>query len=75
MAALDRVKEELAYLKFWLGIVVVTAISLAGWLISSFDSAKPLAIGLATGELLLLTLVIMYLHRRIEGEIKVVGTL
>ena len=47
MAALDRVKEQLAYLKFWL----------------------------ATGGLLLLTLVIMYLHRRIEGEIKVVGTL
>jgi hypothetical protein len=28
MPQLDRLKEQLAYLKFWLGIVVVTNISL-----------------------------------------------
>jgi hypothetical protein len=31
MPQLDRLKERLAYLKFWLGIVVVTDISLIGW--------------------------------------------
>ena len=31
---LDRLKEEVAYFKFWQGIVVVTDISLLGWLIS-----------------------------------------
>jgi hypothetical protein len=65
LATLDRVKEDIAYLKFWQGIVVVTAISLSGWL----------AIALATAGLLLLTLVIVYLHRRIEGGIRQIGTL
>jgi hypothetical protein len=32
MSELDRVKEELVYLRFWLGIMVVTEITLAGWL-------------------------------------------
>ena len=39
MSELDHLREEVAYLKFWLGIVVVTDISLAGWLISSSDTA------------------------------------
>jgi hypothetical protein len=30
MSELDHLREEVAYLKFWLGIVVVTDISLAG---------------------------------------------
>jgi hypothetical protein len=32
MSELDRLKEQLAYLKFWQGIMVVTDISLVGWL-------------------------------------------
>jgi hypothetical protein len=39
VSELDHLREEVAYLKFWLGIVVVTDISLAGWLISSSDTA------------------------------------
>jgi hypothetical protein len=39
VSELDHLGEEVAYLKFWLGIVVVTDISLAGWLISSSDTA------------------------------------
>ncbi len=38
MSELDHLKEQVAYLKFWQGIVVVTDISLAGWLISSLVS-------------------------------------
>ena len=34
MAELDRVREEIAYLKYWQGIFVVTDISLIGWLLS-----------------------------------------
>jgi len=34
MPALDQLKEQVAYLKFWQGIMVVTDISLVGWLIS-----------------------------------------
>lgn len=35
MPELDMFKEKLAYLKLWLGILVVTDISLIGWLVSN----------------------------------------
>jgi hypothetical protein len=35
MSELDRVKEQLVYLRFWLGIMVVTEITLVAWLIST----------------------------------------
>jgi hypothetical protein len=47
VAQLDRLKEQVAYLKLWQGIVVVTDISLAGWLISAGDAAHPITVFLA----------------------------
>ena len=35
MSELDVAKEQIAYLKFWLGVMVVTDISVVGWLISN----------------------------------------
>jgi len=43
MPELDRLKEEVAYLKFWQGIAVVIAISLSGWLVSSGADAPSLS--------------------------------
>ena len=39
MSAADRLKEQIAYLKLWLGILVVTGISIGGWLVSNWDDA------------------------------------
>jgi hypothetical protein len=38
MSELDVAREKIAYLKVWLGILVVTDISTFGWLISSLES-------------------------------------
>jgi len=40
MSKLDGLKEELAYLKLWLGIMILTGISLIGWLLTSIHSAS-----------------------------------
>jgi len=34
MSQVDVLKEKIAYLKLWLGIMVVTDISLVGWLLA-----------------------------------------
>lgn len=39
MPELDRLKEHLAYLKYWQGIMVITNISLVGWLVSAGGTA------------------------------------
>ena len=75
VAALDRVKEEVAYLKFWQGISVVTGISLVGWLVSGSDSPDSLRFVLAVAGVLVLTSVAMALHRDIKRRIGHIGAL
>ena len=70
MAELDHLREELAYLKFWLGILVVIDISIGGWLMSSSDTAPTHAVWLALGGLTVFTAGIVLLHRRIESRIQ-----
>ena len=40
MSAIDEVKEKIAYLKVWLGIFVVTLITLIGWLVSNYKTGE-----------------------------------
>lgn len=70
MAALDRVREEVAYLKIWQGIAVVSGVTIGAWLISPPESASQLTFTLALGGVLLLGLFILILHRQIELRIR-----
>lgn len=70
MSELDVAKEQIAYLKFWLGILVVTDISLFGWLLSNATSADlPMVLG-GCFAAVVLTLGILFLHRRIGLQIQ-----
>lgn len=75
MAALDRAREEIAYLKFWQGIMVVSDISLVGWFVTASDDATFGLYTMALGMLAALSLGIMKLHRRIEQRIEATGRL
>jgi hypothetical protein len=70
MSELDVVKEQIAYLKVWLGIMVVTNISLFGWLVTSFDTAP---VRIVVGCIIAIITVssgIVIIHRRIERHIE-----
>lgn len=75
MSELDGLKEELAYLKLWLGIMIVTSISLVGWLLSNFGSTHWLLF--VSGIIVLISLGVgcFALHRRIEDRIEEVRRL
>jgi len=75
MAKLDHLKERIAYSKFWLGVMVVTNISVIGWLISATESAEWRAVVIAIVGVALLTIGIGYLHRRIENRIDEINRL
>jgi len=66
MSKLDRLKEQLSYLKFWQGIMVVTNISLVGWLVSTADGTRALTVVLAIIGVVALIFGIVVLHRQIE---------
>jgi hypothetical protein len=40
MSKLDVAKEQIAYRKLWLGIMIVSDISLMGWLLGNFRAAE-----------------------------------
>jgi hypothetical protein len=67
---LDVAREKIAYLKVWLGILVVTDISTFGWLISNVDSASAALLWAAVIAVVALTIGIFVLHRRIDRHIQ-----
>ena len=75
VSELDRLKEQLGYLRFWLGIMVVTEITLVGWLISTPNTADPVLWSLAAVGVVLLGFGIFLLHRQIERRIEEVRRL
>ena len=72
---LDRLKEEVAYFKFWQGIVAITDISLLGWLMSAVDAVDRLRAFLAVLGVILLTFLAVVLHRQVDRRIKDIGEL
>ena len=70
MSELDVAKEQIAYLKFWLGIMVVTNISLFGWLISNASTANGGLLAAGCVAVVVVTAGIAMLHRRIERQIQ-----
>lgn len=70
MSDLDIAKEKIAYLKIWLGILLVTDISTFGWLVSNVDSATTLLLWAAVIVVVALSIGILLLHWRIDRHIQ-----
>ena len=70
MSDLDVAKEKIAYLKVWLGILVVTDISTFGWLISSLGTATAILLWAAVITVVAFTAGILMLHKRIQRHIE-----
>lgn len=66
MSELDIVKETIAYLKFWLGVLVVSDISLVGWLLSNAGIASELKTYGAVIGIGIITVSAFIMHKRIE---------
>ena len=71
----DRLKEQLTYLRFWLGIMVVTEVTLVGWLISTPTSGNPTLWFIAAFGAALLGVGIYLVHRQVERRIDQIGKL
>lgn len=70
MSKLDLAKEQIAYLKLWLSILVAIVISLTGWLISNYQSAHYLLVFAAVLALFIFGYAGYGIHRRIEVKIE-----
>ena len=70
MAEIDEIKEELNYLKVWLGIIVITAIGLISWLINNYETSSNLKIIADMIAIIGLTISIILIDRNIKNKIK-----
>ena len=75
MSELDRVKQQIAYLKYWQGIMVVTAISVIGWFLTSPDDRPGHISAMAVLAAAALVFGIVVLHREIARRIDRLGDL
>jgi hypothetical protein len=75
MSELDRLKEQLTYLRFWLGIMAVTGITLAGWLISTPISEDQMLWYTGVVGAGVLGVGIYLVNRQIEHRIDKIGKL
>ena len=75
MSEFDRIKEQLVYLRFWLGIMVATEIALVGWLISMPINANPTLWFFGLFGAVLLGAGTFLVHRQIERRIDQIGKL
>lgn len=66
MSKIDKAKEQLAYFKFWLGVMVVTDISLVGWLVASAEAAPLHKVGGAVVAVVVITVAGFIVHRHIK---------
>ena len=75
VSQLDGLKEELVYLRLWLGIMVVAEIGLLGWLASAPETTTPRLFALGVGGMIVLGMGIYILHRHIERRIREIRSL
>ena len=69
MSKLDLAKEQIAYLKLWLVIMVAAGISLAGWLLSNFQSPDRFLVLADIVALLAIGFGSYTIHKRIKAKI------
>ena len=74
MSELDRLREQIAYLKYAQGVFVAVDISVAGWLLSASDEPTYLNL-LAVAGIVVLSFAILALHRQIQRYIEQMRTL
>jgi len=70
MAKIDEIKEELNYLKVWLGIIVITTISLISWLINNYETTSNIKIIADVIAIIVLTITILFIDKNIKKKIK-----
>jgi len=75
MPELDRLREQLVNLRFWLGIMGVTEITLVGWLVSTPTGTNPTRWFIGAFGAIVLGVAILVVHRQDGRRIDQLGKL
>ena len=70
MSKLDKTKETINQFRVWLGILVLTDISLVGWLASNMNKDDGVRVVLASLSVFILSGLIVFIEKRIRKTIE-----
>ncbi len=70
MARIDEIKEEISFLKVWLGILVVTVIGMIGWGVSNIGKTSNLLLILDIIGIIVLSFIVTFINIAIIKKIK-----
>ncbi len=70
MSKVDEVKEFIGYLKVLLVLLLATSISLIGWSINNYQTAENILVVSAVILVILLSIFIFLINKKIKKDIK-----
>lgn len=62
MGKLDKEKEEISWIKFWIGVSVASMMGLISWLVNNYESANSIMLVLDTVSILAIAVFIVKLN-------------
>ena len=75
MAQIDKIKEEIGWLKVIFAILIATDISLVAWLAQNYRKASPLLLKIGLAVAFLITLIIIWINNVAYRKIDELGEL
>ena len=70
MSKIDEIKEEIGWLKIWLGILVVTIFGMIGWGISHIGKVSNLLLILDAMSIIMMSIIVMIINFSAIKKIK-----
>jgi membrane protein YdbS with pleckstrin-like domain len=75
MSKLDIAKENLAYMRLWLGLVLAILMALVGWLVNNATSQPWLFVAAAVSAVVIFLFVAWRVHKHIVHKIALLENL
>ncbi|MCF6245614.1 MAG: hypothetical protein L3J43_11350 [Sulfurovum sp.] len=63
MGKIDKEKEEISWIKFWIGVSVASMMGLISWLVNNYESANSIMLILDTASILAIAIFIVKLNK------------
>ena len=70
MGKIDKEKEEIAWIKFWIGVSVASIMGLISWFVNNFETGNNVMLILDIGSVFLLAAFIVVLNKAGLKKIK-----
>lgn len=75
MSKLDEAKELMGLLKFWLGSIIGLFVAVFGWVVSNYETANNILLGLSVVFLIALFTAFIFVNKKIKNQLKTIRDL